>query len=253
MIILLLTGILAGLIEASAGGSGLVSLPALMLMGYQPIEALATSKFQFSFGAATAIYKFSSAGLIHWRQVAPLLLTATLAGALGAHLLSELDTELIALIVPFLLIAIAIYLARSSHISDVASKPRLSWSRFALLVVPVIAFYDGFFGVGSASLYVAAFVALLGMNARMATANTKLVDFASGIAALLVLALKGHVLLQPGLVLGMGQILGSYFGASLVLRWGARWVRPLVVIVSIGLSIDLFRRHWPAFVALLHT
>jgi len=97
---------------------------------------------------------------------------------------------------------------------------------FGWFVVPVIALYDGFLGVGSASLYMTACVLLLGMNVRVATANTKLLDFFSGAAALGVLALKGHVLLLPGLALGAGQIIGAYFGASLVLRLGARWIKP---------------------------
>lgn len=244
MIILFFIGIFAGLIEASAGGSGLISLPAIMIFGYQPIEALATSKFQYAFGAVTAIVRFSRAGLIHWVKMMPLLIGAVTAGGLGAYLLSELNTEFVAFIVPILLIIVAIYFARSSGISDEETQARINRRSFAIFAVPPIAFYDGFFGVGSASLYVAAFVSLLGMNVRMATANTKLIDFASGISALAVLALKGHVLLLPGLILGAGQIIGSYFGASLVLKWGARWVKPLIIIVSVVLSIDLLIRHW---------
>ena len=251
MIILFFIGIFAGLIEASAGGSGLISLPAIMLFGYQPIEAIATSKFQYAFGAITAIARFSRAGLIHWRKTVPLLFGSVTAGGIGAYLLSEMNTEFVSLIIPILLIVVAIYFARSSSISDQETRARISWRNFAIFVVPIIAFYDGFFGVGSASLYVAAFVSLLGMNVRMATANTKLIDFASGVAALAVLALKGHVLLLPGLALGAGQVIGSYFGASLVLKWGARWVKPLIVIISTGLSIDLFIRHWSRFASFI--
>ena len=85
----------------------------------------------------------------------------------------------------------------------------------------------------------AAFVLLLGLNIREATARTKIVDFASGVSALIVLALDGHVLLLPGLALGAGQLIGGYLGAGLVLRFGAKWVRPVIVIVSIGMAVDL--------------
>lgn len=244
MLIFFLIGILAGLVEASAGGSGLISLPAIMIFGYQPIEALATSKFQYAFGAATAIFRFSRAGLIHWGRITPLLIGSVGAGGLGAYLLSKTNPEIIAVITPILLVVVAVYFARGSSISDQATRARISWNKFAIFAVPPIAFYDGFFGVGSASLYLAAFIYLLGMNARTATANTKLIDFASGVSALVVLAAKGHVLLLPGLMLGAGQIIGSYLGASLVVKWGARWVRPLVVLVSIALSLDLLIRHW---------
>jgi len=244
MLILFLLGILAGLVEASAGGSGLISLPAIMYFGYQPIEAIATSKFQYAFGAITAIARFSRAGIIDWKTIGLMLFGSIIAGAAGALLLTKIDTKVIALLVPILLIVVAIYFLLSPRISDQGTHARISYKKFGLFVVPLIAFYDGFFGAGSASIYMTLFVLLLGMNVRVATANTKLLDFASGAAALAVLALKGHVLLLPGLALGAGQIIGSYFGASLVLRWGARWVKPVIVVVTIGLSIDLLVKHW---------
>lgn len=242
MFFLFFVGIVAGLIEATAGGSGLISLPALMFLGYQPIEAIATSKFQFAFGSLAAITRFERAGLIQWRSSCPMLAIAAIAGGLGAYVLSITDLELVAIIVPVLLFGAAIYFMLSPRISDEDARPRIRYKIFMLSAVPLIAFYDGFFGVGSASLYMMAFVLLLGRNVRDATANTKLVDFASGVAALIVLALKGHVLLLPGLILGAGQIIGGYCGASLVLRWGARWVRPVIVLVTIGLSVNLLLR-----------
>lgn len=243
MIALFFIGILAGAIEASAGGSGLISLPAILYLGYQPIEAVATSKFQYAFGALTAIGRFTSAGLISWRALMPMLVGSITAGALGALLLSAIDSDLVAVIMPVFLLMAAIYFLCSPRVSDETTHARVSYRAFGLFVVPCIAFYDGFFGVGSASLYMTAFVLLLGMNVKVATANTKLLDFASGVAALSVLAFKGHVLLVPGLMLGAGQIIGSYFGSSFVIRWGARWVRPLLVMVTVALSIDLLLRH----------
>lgn len=248
MITLFFIGIIAGIIEASAGGSGLISLPAIMFLGYEPIEALATSKFQYVFGAVSAIRHYSRAKLIEWRKFGPMLVGSIMAGAVGAFVLSMLNSDVVILIMPILLIVAAIYFLFSPRISDETASPVISIRMFGLLIVPLIAFYDGFFGVGSASLYMAAFVSLLGMSAKAATANTKLLDFSSGAAALLVLAFKGHVLLLPGLALGAGQIIGAHFGASLVLRWGARWVKPLLVIVTLSISIDLLIRHREEFV-----
>jgi len=244
MFILFLIGILAGVIEASAGGSGLISLPAILFLGYQPIEAIATSKFQYAFGALSAISRYSQAGVIEWRKIAPMIPLSIVAGGIGAYLLTTIEAKMVALIIPFLLIASALYFLLSPRLSDTKTHARMSYVKFGFLIVPFIALYDGFFGVGSASLYMTSLVLLLGMNVRAATSSTKLLDFASGAAALSVLALQGHVLLLPGLALGIGQIIGAYFGASLVLRWGARWVRPVIVIMTFCLSADLIYKHW---------
>jgi len=244
MLILFIVGIIAGLIEASAGGSGLVSLPVILFLGYQPIEAIATSKFQFAFGAIAAITRFSRAGLLEWKKVAPMIPISFLAGGFGAIILTTVDAKIVAFLIPILLIFSAIYFLLSSRISDQENSALISFRQFGFIVVPLVAFYDGFFGVGSASLYMTALVMLLGMNIRVATSTTKVLDLASGLAALLVLFFKGHVLLLPGLSLGAGQIIGGYFGASLVLRWGARWVRPVIVIVTLCLSADLLIKNW---------
>lgn len=69
MFILFLIAIIADLVEASANGGGLISLPVILFFGYQPLEAIATSKFQCAFGAITAITRFSHASIINWKKI----------------------------------------------------------------------------------------------------------------------------------------------------------------------------------------
>ncbi|MBI1273691.1 MAG: TSUP family transporter [Alphaproteobacteria bacterium] len=244
-------GLLGGLIEATAGGSGLVTLPALLMLGLGPVQAMATSKFQYAFGAVASIARFMRAGLVDWRACIPLMLAGLAGGAAGALALTAIDPELVATLIPFLLIAAAAWFAFSPRFDDHERKQRFSILTVALLAVPPIAFYDGFFGTGSASFYVMAFVALLGLNARRATAMTKLVDFASGGAALVVLASGGHVLWLTGLLLAAGQVFGAWFGAGLVVKHGAKWVRPVIVAVTLALSLNLLAQHHDYILGLL--
>jgi uncharacterized membrane protein YfcA len=102
-----------------------------------------------------------------------------------------------------------------------------------------IGFYDGVFGPGTGSFFALAFVALLGYGLRQATASSKLLNFASNLAALLVFALGGHVAWTLGLAMAVGQWIGAWVGAHLVIQHGARLVRPLLVVVSLLLSIRL--------------
>ncbi len=239
ILLLLGVGFFGGIIEATAGGSGLITLPTLLMLGFPPINALATSKFQYAFGAIVAIWRFLKAGLVDWRSAFVMLLPAFIFGATGAYLLTFVDSELFAIIIPFFLILISIYFFLSPNFSDQDRKPLISSLKIALFIIPIIALYDGFIGIGSASLYMMIFVTLRGLNVRQATAITKLVDFTSGSAALVVLAYQGYVLLFPGLILAAGQILGAYIGAGLVLKLGARWVRPIIVLVTIALSLQI--------------
>ncbi|MFN0118836.1 MAG: TSUP family transporter [Elusimicrobiota bacterium] len=236
-------GLIGGIVESSAGGSGLVTLPTLLMLGVDPIRALATNKFQYSFGAIVSVARFSKAGLIQQKGLIPLILAALLGGAFGAYVLTLSSAQVIATLAPLFLIASALYFALSPSFSDKERAPRMKLSMVALFVIPFIAFYDGFFGTGSASLYMVAFILLQGYHVRQATAVTKLVDFASGGAALVVLTLKGHVLLVPGLILAIGQTAGAYIGSGMVLKWGSKWVKPVIVIVTIAMSFQLLYKH----------
>ena len=90
-----------------------------------------------------------------------------------------------------------------------------------------------------AMLPVVVVVMLLGYNLRRATAGTKVLNFTSNIASLLIFAAAGQVVWQVGLPMGLAQMAGAWLGSHLVMRHGTRLIRPLLVIVSLAISIRL--------------
>ena len=75
-LVLVLAAFLAGFVDAIAGGGGLVTVPALLLCGASPVEALATNKLQGTFGSATAAVAYARAGIHSKEKVAHLMLIA---------------------------------------------------------------------------------------------------------------------------------------------------------------------------------
>ena len=67
-LLLALAGFAAGFIDSIAGGGGLITLPALMLAGIPPAQALATNKVQGVFGAGTAALSYAARGLVDLRS-----------------------------------------------------------------------------------------------------------------------------------------------------------------------------------------
>ncbi len=233
------SGVLAGIIEASAGGSGLIVIPLLLMAGVSPAAAMATSKLQYMFGAVTSITRFHQARLIQWKTVLPLAALTAFSGAVGAFALVWIKNSLLTLLVPPLLIAAAGYFIFSPRLSDEPNHLRRPFLPLLLPGLALVGFYDGFFGVGSGSFYVLLLVWGLGLAAREATATAKIVDFVSAFAALIVLISQHEVLWLPGLALGIGQILGAWLGAGLVIRRGARFIRPVLAFMSLALSLKL--------------
>jgi hypothetical protein len=236
---LVLAAFAAGVIDAIAGGGGLVTVPALLLAGLSPVEALATNKLQGTFGAGTAALSYARAGQVRLRAQVPMAAIAALAGAGGAAAAHLVPAEAMRLAMPLVLIAVAAYFAFKPALGDEARAERLSPPAFALTVVPLVAGYDGLFGPGTGSFFMLGFVMLAGHGVLRATAHTKLLNFASNLGALLLFAGSGSVLWGLGLAMAAGQVAGAALGARAALRVGARLIRPLLVGVSLLLALRL--------------
>jgi uncharacterized membrane protein YfcA len=229
----------AGMIDAIAGGGGLLALPAILWAGLPPVQALATNKLQGSFGTLTASYRFVRNGEIDLKRLRIPILMTFIGSAAGTLAVQHVGSDLLQRIVPALLIAFALYFLFSPRFGNEDAHHRVSHPVFGLLVGFGLGFYDGFFGPGTGSFFAAAFVLLLGYNLRRATAGTKVLNFTSNIASLIFFALAGQVVWQVGLPMGVAQMAGAWVGSHLVIRHGTRLIRPLLVAVSLAISLRL--------------
>jgi hypothetical protein len=232
----------AGFVDAIAGGGGLLTLPALLIAGLPPAEAIATNKLQGTFGVASSSFTFWRAGHIDFLQLAPVAAAVAVGAALGSLAVQWLDPAWLRLAVPIILLIVAAYFALAPQLGTGARKARLGRLAFALGVAAPIGAYDGFLGPGAGSMYLMAFVALYGADLLASIAGTKLLNLTSNVVALAIFAATGHVNYEVGLAMGVGQVLGARVGARTAMTHGARLIRPLVVVVSIAIAASLLLR-----------
>jgi uncharacterized protein len=238
-LILILAAFVAGFVDSIAGGGGLITLPALLLAGATPLEALATNKVQGSFGAATAAGAYARAGHVKLRQQLPAAALAFGAGVAGAVLASVIPTHGLRAALPVVLIAIAAFFALKPGLSDADRAARIGPALFTAAVVPCVGFYDGLIGPGAGAFYMIGFVMLAGYGVLRATAHTKLLNFASNIGGLLAFAITGAPWWFIGIAMGGAQVAGAILGARLAIRVGARLIKPLLVVTSTLLALRL--------------
>ncbi|EKF19655.1 TSUP family transporter [Nitratireductor pacificus] len=237
--LLALIAFLAGIMDAIAGGGGLVTIPALLLAGFPPVEALGTNKLQGLFGTGAAAYSYAKGGHVDIRrQFMPgfLAFAASIAGALIATLL---PAELLRGMMPVLLISVALYFAFKPNLNDLDRTERMSPLLFGLTIAPLLGLYDGAFGPGTGSFLMLAFVSLAGHGLLKATAHTKFLNFASNVGGFAAFAAVGAISWKTGLVMGVAQIVGARLGASLAMRKGSGLIKPLLVLVCLALAVRL--------------
>jgi uncharacterized protein len=239
LVLLVIAAFAAGFIDSIAGGGGLLALPALLLAGLDPVAALATNKLQGTFGTASAAFTFWKKGHLRPLDHITEMLLVFAGAAFGVFAIAYAPTHILEAIMPVLLIAIAIYFAVSPKLTDVSSHPRLAPTYFTFGLAPIIGFYDGIFGPGTGSFFMLALVTLFGCGLIDATGRTKLFNFTSNMAALIMFAFGGKIIWSIGLVMGAAQIAGAQIGARLAIRNGAVIIRPLLVIVCIAMAARL--------------
>ena len=241
-IILLLIAIamLGGFIDSVSGGGGLIVLPSLLLFGLGPVEAIATNKFQALFGKISAVRYFARQGMINFGQLKLAIILATIAGFFGALLTQSINSSQLALIVPGLIGCALVYLVFSPQLGSMEVKAKLSIAAYSLGIVPLIAFYDGFFGPASSSFFVLSLVGLLGFNIVKATAHAKLLLLVTNFAAVVSFVLGGHILWLLGLCMAVGQWIGSHYGSKAVHLKGNKIVRPMLITVCIVMLMRIF-------------
>jgi uncharacterized membrane protein YfcA len=239
----------AGFIDAVAGGGGMLTVPSLMLALGDPRVVLGTNKGQSVWGTLAATIAFARAGKLD-RVRAPITFAAAALGSLaGATLVTRLRPEVVRpLVVGLLVGAAAFVFARGlSRPSNASADRALSGKAFARtsprLTVAAIAFglgaYDGFFGPGTGTFLIVAFSWAFGDTLDVATANAKVANLASNLAALVAFALAGRVDVRFAAPMAVAQIAGGLLGARATLRGGERLVRVGVLLVTVALTVRL--------------
>lgn len=238
----------AGLVDAVVGGGGLIQVPTLFtVFPNSPVASLlGTNKLAGVFGTGSAAINYARQVKIPWSTALPATLTAFIFAFLGAVTVTHIPPDFLRKLLPFILIALAIYTFRKKGLGQVHApkhgghKERL----IALMVGACIGFYDGFFGPGTGSFLLFLFVRFFGFDFLSASACAKVVNVACNLAALLWFGMAGHVVWKIGLLMAVCQIGGSLVGTKLAVKHGSGFIRKLFLLV---VCLLIVRTTWQAF------
>ena len=236
---LFFVALLAGLVDAIAGGGGLLTVPALLATGMPTPMVFGTNKGSAVFGSGAALLRFWRARLIDSKRARVLFPLGFLGSCAGVALLTTLEPKVLRPIVLVLLVIAGVIVAfvRPPAIHEGAPSPRAGLK--AALLAVIIGAYDGFFGPGTGTFLIIGFVVLLHLSLQEASANAKVVNFASNLAAMIFLTWKGLVIWKVSVPMAVGQFIGGTIGAQLAVKGGDTLVRRVVLVVVLALVTKL--------------
>lgn len=237
--LLFAAGLSGGFIDAIAGGGGLITVPTLLGVGLPPQLALGTNKAQSSCGTIIAVSRYARAGLVGWTEVRLAAALAFLGSMAGAWTLTLIGNDALRRIIPWMLLAVVVYVALSPRLGAQPTKARVDATLFGWTFGLSLGFYDGFFGPGTGAFWIFGLVTLLGQELTRANAFTKVVNLASNLGSLLIFALHGQVAPWVALAMIAGQLIGARLGSGLVLKHGAGLIRGVFLVVVLALVLRL--------------
>lgn len=242
IVVLLAAAAGAGWIDAVVGGGGLVQLPALMVAGIPPVQAMATNKFASIFGTASAAVTYARTTKVDKRVAVPAGVLAVLSAGLGASAAAAISADVLRPVVMVVLLSVAAFVTLRPSLGAVPHPQLRTRARTTVAVAVtgvVIAFYDGIMGPGTGTFLIIAFTTILGLDFVHASATSKIINTGTNLGALLVFGWQGHVLWTLGLAMAVCNVAGAQVGARMALRRGAGFVRVVLVCVVVAMVARL--------------
>ena len=221
LFLMLMTGF-AGFVDSAAGGGGLISLPAYLFAGLPVHYTYGTNKFSAACGTTFATAQFFQKGAMNIRVGLLAAVGSFVGSALGSHII----------ILP---VAAVLILWRRDLPDENRDDGTLNAKKavLALAIGLGIGLYDGIFGPGTGTFAIIAFTTLMGFDLRTAGGNAKVLNLASNYASLVTYLSSGLVVFSIGIPCAISGIVGNLLGSHFALKKGAKFIRPMMLVVLV--------------------
>lgn len=242
ILLLCIAGFVAAFVDSIAGGGGLISLPALLLVGISPHYSLGTNKFASTTASFTSSVKYAKSGKINFKLV-KFMIPCTLMGAiLGVNCVLKMDQKFLYPLVLILVLFVGIYslfsktIGKEDHSLEFPEKKSIV---LGCLLAFALGFYDGFFGPGTGSFLIFGLIGIFKFNFIKAGGNARILNFTSNIAALIIFAFNGKIKYLYGIPFAICMILGAKMGTEFALKHGTKLIKPIFVTMSLCVAAKM--------------
>lgn len=245
IILLLAAGFIGGMINALAGGGGIIMYPALLASGLPPVIANATASLVVWPGSLTSAYGYRKELRDVPKGYLWLAVPCLIGSAIGALLLVNTDPSSFEKIAPWLVLSAVLLLATQSRLhrwlSSQSKKRKIHWHTMPLIYAAVLplAIYGGYFGVGFGLMMLAVLGFSSLKNIHQMNGVKNLCGVAMCILAVVYFTNKGLIDYPSGLTMAAGNAVGGITGAKFAHKISTHLVHDLTVIIGLIIAIVL--------------
>ena len=249
-LLLFFAGLVAGAINAVAGGGTFFAFPTLLLMGAPPVAANTTCTIALWPGSLASVFAFRRHMGENLRRIGWMIGAGAVGGWAGARLLLLTPDVTFAWMIPWLLLTATLLFAYGKKLAmwvkrrrTTLVEERATRHSVAVIMLCITALYGGFFGAGLGILTLATLYMLeIEDNMHRLNAVKTVVAASVNAAAFFTFLFSGIVLWNYVWVMMAGGIIGGYVGARLSLRLAPERVRSFVIAFAIVATIYFFKK-----------
>lgn len=241
IIFICLAGFLGAMVDAIVGGGGLITIPALLATGIPTHLALGTNKFAASMGTISSAHQYYKDGEVSLKLMKYVLPFSLIGSAIGVISVLAVDPEFLKGFIIVMVLGIGLYTTFKKNLGLHNTHVKFTKKKIAYAIVLALGlgFYDGFFGPGTGSFIIFGLIGIFGFDFKKASANSKLMNFTSNFTALVLFLLNGQIMFKIGIPMAISMAIGGRIGAKLAVKNGAKFIKPVFIIVSFALVIKM--------------
>jgi uncharacterized membrane protein YfcA len=246
IVLLMVAGVVAGAVNALAGGGSLITFPTLIATGLPSVAANVTNSVAVLPGYVSSVVGSRADLAGQGRRVRAILPASVVGTAGGCALLLLTPARAFEVVVPFLVLAAAATLAFQDRLRGLVGHPRALSRRRQMLTLQATVFvgavYGGYFGAALGVMYVAALALVLDESLNRINALKNVLSAAVGVVTLVVFAIFAPIHWGAALTLAPATVVGGYAGAKLARRLPSRVLRFLIVAFGTVIGLVLLYR-----------
>ena len=231
LIIFIITGFVAGYIDAIAGGGGMIQVPVLLYSGIPPIFVLASNKMASLFGTLMATIKYALSKKISWKVVSIAIIPCLIASYLGSELVMYVPNAIIQWAILISIPIALIFLLKKSK--TIKEENTILTKKSIISSTAPIGFYDGLLGPGTGTYMTISMKKFLHLDYIISTASTKPLNLATNVGSAIAFMFAGKVLWSIALPMALANMIGSYIGSHYAVKGGEKFIKKVLIFVLV--------------------
>lgn len=217
-------------------------VPFLIFLGLPANVANATNRVAIFLQNIVSTATFRQAKVLDFKTDYKLLVPTTLGSIAGAFTAVDIEANVLQIVIGTLLVVMffMVLLDPNTWIKANVQRAKARNPVVRFLLFSGIGFYGGFIQIGVGFFMLAGLVLGCGVDLLKANALKVLLILFYTLIALVIFISYGLIDWQTGLILSCGNMLGAWIGAHFSVKWGARYIRYLLLIALIVVALKLF-------------